>query len=42
MPHKLVGGFEAPPGAIRRTLANVGKARRFRRTAKRELANRGG
>jgi hypothetical protein len=37
-PHKLVGGFELPPGsALQRAKLNFGKARRFRKTAKREL-----
>jgi hypothetical protein len=37
-PHKLVGGFELPPGsALSRAKLNFGKARRFRRIAKREL-----
>jgi hypothetical protein len=40
-PHRLVGGFELPPGsALARTAANLGKVRRFRKTAKRELAKR--
>jgi Pyridoxamine 5'-phosphate oxidase len=42
IPHKLVGGFELPPGSlISRMRANLGKVRRYRRTAKRELADRG-
>jgi hypothetical protein len=40
LPHKLVGGFELPPGAIARYRANFSKMRRYRRTAKRELAKR--
>jgi hypothetical protein len=41
VPHRLVGGFELPPGsALQRAVANFGKVRRFRRTAKRELARR--
>ena len=41
VPHKLIGGFEAPPGGRLATMrANLGKAVRFRRTAKRELAAR--
>jgi hypothetical protein len=41
VPHKLVGGFELPPGSlVGRVRANLGKIRRYRRTAKRELANR--
>jgi Pyridoxamine 5'-phosphate oxidase len=42
IPHKLVGGLELPPGSFyARVQANVGKIRRFRRTARRELARRG-
>jgi hypothetical protein len=42
VPHKLVGGFELPPGSmIQRIRLNLKKARRYRRTAKRELARRG-
>ena len=41
VPHKLVGGFEAPKSRIAMLRANASKARRFRRTAKRELARRG-
>jgi hypothetical protein len=41
VPHRLVGGFELPPtSALKRTLLNFRKIRRFRRTAKRELARR--
>jgi hypothetical protein len=41
VPHKLVGGFEQPPGSmITRMRLNLSKMRRFRRTAKRELAER--
>ena len=41
-PHKLVGGFELPPGsAIAKLRANIGKSRRFRRTAKQELGKTG-
>jgi hypothetical protein len=37
-PHKLVGGFELPPGsALSRIRLNFNKARRFHRIAKREL-----
>jgi hypothetical protein len=39
-PHKLIGGFELPPSRIAAVRANAGKAWRFRRTAKRELARR--
>jgi hypothetical protein len=41
-PHRLVGGFEAPAGRIAVLRANARKVRRFRRTAKRELARRRG
>jgi hypothetical protein len=41
IPHGLIGGFEAPAGRIAVLRANAGKAWRFRRTAKRELARRG-
>ena len=40
VPHKLVGGFEAPASRVAMLRANAGKALRFRRTAKRELARR--
>jgi Pyridoxamine 5'-phosphate oxidase len=41
VPHKLVGGFELPPGGlIARTRLNMRKMRRYRKTAKRELAER--
>jgi hypothetical protein len=40
-PHKLVGGFELPPGGLAKVKANAKKVRRFRRVAKRELARRG-
>jgi hypothetical protein len=41
VPHRLVTGFELPPGgALTRTLMNFPKIRRFRRTAKRELRAR--
>lgn len=42
VPHKLVGGFEIPQSRLAALRANAAKARRFRRTAKRELARRGG
>ena len=43
VPHKLVGGFELPPGSmIVRMRQNFPRIRRFRKTAKRELAKRGG
>jgi hypothetical protein len=42
IPHKLVGGFELPPGSlVKRARLNMSKIRRYRRTAKRELAERG-
>jgi hypothetical protein len=35
VPHRLVGGFELPPGSMRAKLkANAEKAKRFRRIAK--------
>jgi hypothetical protein len=40
VPRKLVGGFEAPKSRLAMLRANAAKARRFRRTAKRELARR--
>lgn len=40
-PRRLVGGFEIPASRIAALRANAAKARRFRRTAKRELARRG-
>jgi hypothetical protein len=43
IPHKLVGGMEFPPGsALARYGANARRIRRWRKTAKRELARRGG
>jgi Pyridoxamine 5'-phosphate oxidase len=42
LPHKLVGGFELPPTRARMVRENAAKVRRFRRTAKRELAKRRG
>ena len=41
VPRKLVGGFQAPKSRLALLRENAGKARRFRRTAKRELARRG-
>lgn len=41
VPRKLVGGFELPRSRLATLRANAAKARRFRRTAKRELARRG-
>ncbi len=41
VPRRLVGGFELPSSRIAALRQNVGKARRFRRVAKRELARRG-
>ncbi|MGB0097309.1 MAG: hypothetical protein WBP81_32820 [Solirubrobacteraceae bacterium] len=40
IPHRLVGGFERPRSRLAALRANAAKARRFRRTAKRELARR--
>jgi hypothetical protein len=40
VPRRVVGGFEIPPSRIGALRANAAKARRFRRTAKRELAKR--
>jgi len=41
IPHKLIGGFELPPGTlIQRVRLNMRKMRRYRRIAKRELAER--
>jgi hypothetical protein len=40
IPHKLVGGLEAPASKVAFIRANAGKAIRFRRTAKRELQRR--
>jgi hypothetical protein len=41
VPHKLVGGFELPPtSTLARYRLNMGKMRRFRRIARRELARR--
>jgi hypothetical protein len=40
-PHKLVGGFELPPGSmLARTRLNLAKIRRFRKIAKGQLAQR--
>ena len=42
VPHKLVGGFELPDtGLIGRLRVNAGKIRRFRKTAKRRMRERG-
>jgi hypothetical protein len=41
LPRRLVGGFELPRSRLAMLRANASKARRFRRTAKRELARRG-
>jgi hypothetical protein len=41
IPHKLVGGLEAPASRLAMLRANAGNAVRFARTAKRELARRG-
>jgi hypothetical protein len=40
IPHKLIGGFEIPPSRLAALRANAGKARRFRRNAKREHKRR--
>ena len=41
IPRKLVGGFELPPGSLAvRMKQNFPKVRRFRKTAKREMAKR--
>jgi hypothetical protein len=40
VPHRVVGGFEAPASRLGLVRANARKARRYRRTAKRELAKR--
>jgi hypothetical protein len=41
VPRRLIGGFEVPRSRIAMLRANAAKARRFRRTAKRELARHG-
>jgi hypothetical protein len=41
VPRKLVGGFELPSSRLAALRTNAVKARRFRRTAKREMARRG-
>ncbi|HKO26088.1 MAG TPA: pyridoxamine 5'-phosphate oxidase family protein [Solirubrobacteraceae bacterium] len=41
IPHRLVGGIEVPDSKIAFIRSNAGKAIRFHRTAKRELARRG-
>jgi hypothetical protein len=40
IPHKLVGGLEAPASKLEFIRSNAGKAIRFRRTARRELRRR--
>ncbi len=40
IPHRLIGGFELPRSRVAALRANAAKARRYRRTAKRELARR--
>jgi Pyridoxamine 5'-phosphate oxidase len=40
LPHRVVGGFELPRSRLAMLRLNAGKVRRFRRTAKRELARR--
>jgi hypothetical protein len=42
VPAKLIGGFEIPKGQVAMLRANFKKSMRFRKTAKRELAKRGG
>lgn len=42
LPHKLVGGFDIPEGQLAMYRENMRKMRRFRRTAKKELARREG
>jgi hypothetical protein len=42
IPHRLVGGFEISKSRLGMVRQNALKVRRFRRTAKRELARRGG
>jgi hypothetical protein len=42
VPHKLVGGFELPPGRIAALRANFAKSQRFRKKAKVEHAKRSG
>ena len=42
VPHKMVGGFELPPGStLQKYRVNFSKMRRYRKIAKRELAKRG-
>ena len=41
IPHRLVGGLEAPASRLTMVRANAARALRFRRTAKRELSLRG-
>jgi hypothetical protein len=41
VPHKLVGGFELPPGSLlQRYRLNARKMLRFRKIARRELSRR--
>ena len=41
-PHRIVGGFELPPGSfMERMKLNWAKSQRFRKVAKREMAARG-
>jgi hypothetical protein len=40
IPHRVIGGFELPSSRLAMLRANAIKARRFRRTAKRELSRR--
>jgi hypothetical protein len=41
VPHRLIGGFELPPGGVKRWTANARKMMRYRRIASRELRKRG-
>jgi hypothetical protein len=40
VPHRLIGGFELPKSKLAAYRVNLAKIRRFRKTAKRELARR--
>jgi hypothetical protein len=42
IPHRLIGGLELPRTRLAMIRENAAKARRFRKTAKRELERRGG
>jgi hypothetical protein len=41
VPHRLIGGFDLPQGRLENLRVNFKKMRRYRRIAKRELAQRG-